>query len=263
MPDAQCLIPNAFRGGLMSLGRILVVEDDAAIRRGLVDCLRFGGYEPVEASDGKMGLERALALDLHLVLLDLLMPRMDGLSMLRELRVAKPHVPVIILTAKGEEDDKVKGLKAGADDYVVKPFSATELLARVEAVLRRSAERPSPVRTIEVEGRRVDLERREVRHGDGSLATLSDKEALVMQYLALHRGRAVSRDELLQRVWGLDPRGVHTRTVDMAVARLREALRDDAEDSKVIATVRGKGYMLAAAALSGGTTDGPIGGSAS
>jgi DNA-binding response OmpR family regulator len=233
----------------MSLGRILVVEDDAAIRRGLVDCLRFGGFEPVEAPDGKAGLERALALDLHLVLLDLLMPRMDGLTMLRELRAAKPHVPVIILTAKGEEEDKVRGLRAGADDYVVKPFSATELLARVEAVLRRSAERPSPVRMLEVEGRRVDLERREVRHGDGAVASLSDKEAGVMQYLALHRGRAVSRDELLQRVWGLDPRGVHTRTVDMAVARLREALRDDAEDPKVIATVRGKGYMLAAAAL--------------
>ena len=235
----------------MSLGRILVVEDDSAIRRGLVDCLRFGGFEPVEAPDGKAGLEKALALDLHLVLLDLLMPRMDGLSMLRELRAAKPHVPVIILTAKGEEEDKVRGLKAGADDYVVKPFSATELLARVEAVLRRSAERPSPVRMIEVEGRRVDLERREVRHGDGAVASLSDKEAGVMQYLALHRGRAVTRDELLQRVWGLDPRGVHTRTVDMAVARLREALRDDAEQPKVIATVRGKGYMLASAAMGG------------
>jgi two-component system, OmpR family, alkaline phosphatase synthesis response regulator PhoP len=235
----------------MSLGRILVVEDDSAIRRGLVDCLRFGGFDPVEAPDGKAGLEKALALDLHLVLLDLLMPRMDGLSMLRELRAAKPHVPVIILTAKGEEEDKVRGLKAGADDYVVKPFSATELLARVEAVLRRSAERPSPVRMIEVEGRRVDLERREVRHGDGAVASLSDKEAGVMQYLALHRGRAVTRDELLQRVWGLDPRGVHTRTVDMAVARLREALRDDAEQPKVIATVRGKGYMLASAAMGG------------
>jgi len=242
----------------MSLGRILVVEDDGAIRRGLVDCLRFGGFEPVEAPDGKAGLEKALALDLHLVLLDLLMPRMDGLSMLRELRAAKPHVPVIILTAKGEEEDKVRGLKAGADDYVVKPFSATELLARVEAVLRRSAERPSPVRMIEVEGRRVDLERREVRHGDGAVASLSDKEAGVMQYLALHRGRAVTRDELLQRVWGLDPRGVHTRTVDMAVARLREALRDDAEQPKVIATVRGKGYMLASAAMGG--AGGPVAG---
>jgi len=237
------------------MGRILVVEDDSAIRRGLVDCLRFGGYQPFEACDGKAGLESALALDLNLILLDLLMPRMDGLTMLKELRAAKPHVPVIILTAKGEEEDKVRGLRAGADDYVVKPFSATELLARVEAVLRRSAERPSPVRVIEVEGRRVDLERREVRHegggggGGGEVASLSDKEALVMQYLALHRGRVVTRDELLQRVWGLDPRGMHTRTVDMAIARLREALRDDAENPKVISTVRGKGYMLAPSAL--------------
>ncbi len=232
----------------MPLGRILVVEDDAAIRRGLVDCLKFGSYDAVEAPDGKAGLDAALALELDLVLLDLLMPRMDGLTMLKELRVSKPQLPVIILTAKGEEADKVRGLKAGADDYVVKPFSATELLARVEAVLRRSAERPSPVKQLEIEGRRVDLERREVRHGDGSVERMSDKEALVMQYLSMHRGRAISRDELLQRVWGLDPRGVQTRTVDMAVARLRELLRDDAENPRVIATVRGKGYMLAAGA---------------
>ena len=240
----------------MPLGRILVVEDDAAIRRGLVDCLKFGNYDADEAPDGKAGLDAALALELDLVLLDLLMPRMDGLTVLKELRVSKPHLPVIILTAKGEEADKVKGLKAGADDYVVKPFSATELLARVEAVLRRSAERPSPVKHLDIEGRRVDLERREVRHGDGSIERMSDKEALVMQYLSMHRGRAISRDELLQRVWGLDPRGVQTRTVDMAVARLRELLRDDAENPRVIATVRGKGYMLAAGADHPSTQEG-------
>jgi DNA-binding response OmpR family regulator len=234
----------------MPLGRILVVEDDAAIRRGLCDCLKFGGYEPCEAADGKAGLDAAITRDVDLVLLDLLMPKMDGLTVLREVRVAKPSLPVIVLTAKGEEQDRVKGLRAGADDYVVKPFSATELIARVEAVLRRSAERPQSVSRLRVRGREIDLERREVRLGgapdaaQGEVVALSEKEALVLRYLAMNRTRAVSREELLSRVWGLDPRGVHTRTVDMAVARLREVLRDDASEPTVILTVRGKGYML-------------------
>ncbi len=228
----------------MPLGRILVVEDDAAIRRGLCDCLRFAGYQPSEAADGKAGLDAALSIQPDLVLLDILMPRMDGFSVLREVRKASPTLPVIILTAKGEESDRVRGLKEGADDYVVKPFSASELLARVEAVLRRSAERPRPVSRLEVAGRHIDLERREVIRADGSREVLSDKECGVLQYLAHHRGRAIARDELLRNVWGLDPRGMHTRTVDMAVARLREVLQDNAEDPTVIVTVRGKGYMM-------------------
>ena len=126
----------------MALARILVVEDDAAIRRGLVDALKFASYEALEAADGQAGLASALGAEVDLVLLDVLMPKMDGFTVLKELRKAKPALPVIVLTAKGEEQDRVRGLKEGADDYVVKPFSATELLARVEAVLRRSAERP-------------------------------------------------------------------------------------------------------------------------
>ncbi len=230
----------------MPLGRILVVEDDAAIRRGLCDCLRFAGYQPTEAPDGRAGLDAALAVQPDLVLLDILMPRMDGFSVLREVRKASPTLPVIMLTAKGEEADRVRGLKEGADDYVVKPFSASELLARVEAVLRRSAERPRPVSRVSIAGRSIDLERREVTRVDTTRELLSDKECGVLQYLAHHRGRAIARDELLRNVWGLDPRGMHTRTVDMAVARLREVLQDDAEDPKVIVTVRGKGYMLVA-----------------
>jgi DNA-binding response OmpR family regulator len=229
----------------MTLGRILVVEDDAAIRRGLCDCLRFAGYLPSEAVDGQGGLEAALSMQPDLVLLDVLMPRLDGFSVLRAIRAASPTLPVILLTAKGEEQDRVRGLKEGADDYVVKPFSASELLARVEAVLRRSAERPRPVSRLEVSGRSIDLERREVRRADNTTDLLSDKECQVLQYLAHHRGRAIARDELLRNVWGLDPRGVHTRTVDMAIARLREVLQDDAQDPKVIVTLRGKGYMLA------------------
>ena len=230
----------------MPLARILVVEDDAAIRRGLVDALTFSGYAASEAADGQAGLDAALSTEVDLVLLDVLMPRLDGFTVLRELRKAKASLPVIMLTAKGEEQDRVRGLREGADDYVVKPFSATELLARVEAVLRRSPERPSGIKTVNVAGRTIDFERREVVLPDGERAQMSQKEAEVAGYLVANRGRAIARDELLSRVWGLDPRGMHTRTVDMTIARLRELLHDDPTNPAVIVTVRAKGYMLAA-----------------
>ncbi len=230
----------------MPLARILVVEDDAAIRRGLVDVLTYSSYAATEAADGQAGLAAALSQEIDLVLLDVLMPKMDGITMLRELRRAKPALPVIVLTARGEEHDRVQGLRDGADDYVVKPFSATELLARVEAVLRRSPARPCGVQRVTIAGRIIDLERREVTLGTGERVQLSQKEAEVLGYLITNRGRAIARDELLSRVWGLDPRGVHTRTVDMTIARLRELLRDDPAEPGVIVTVRAKGYMLAA-----------------
>lgn len=230
----------------MPLATVLVVEDDAAIRRGLCDALRFNGYSVREAADGAAGLEAALADGADLVLLDVLMPRMDGLQVLHELRKARPALPVIFLTARGQEEDRVRGLRAGADDYVVKPFSAAELIARVEAVLRRSAERPGAVKAIRVADRLIDFQRREVVLPGGDREPLAQREADVLAYLAANRGRAVSREELLSRVWGLDPRGVQTRTVDMAIARLREQLRDDPADPKVVLTVRAKGYMLAA-----------------
>ncbi|MFA6044281.1 MAG: response regulator transcription factor [Phycisphaerales bacterium] len=229
----------------MALGRVLVVEDDAAIRRGLVDALRFAGYEPSEAADGLAGAALARAGDVDLVLLDVLMPKLDGWGALAEIRRASPALPVIMLTAKGEESDRVKGLKGGADDYIVKPFGLPELLARVEAVLRRTPERPSGVTRAVVNGRTLDLERREIVLDTGEREVLSEREAQVLAYLLANRGRAISRDELLSRVWGLDPRGVRTRTVDMTVARLRELLRDDPNEPKVIVTVRAKGYMLA------------------
>lgn len=153
---------------------------------------------------------------------------------------------MIFLTARGEEQDRVKGLRLGADDYVVKPFSASELIARVEAVLRRSAERPRSVSALTIAGRVIDFRRREATLPDGTKVLLAQKEAEVLEYLAQNAGRAISRDELLNRVWKLDPRGMQTRTVDMAVARLREQLGDDPNEPRVIVTVRAKGYMLAA-----------------
>lgn len=229
----------------MSRYKVLIVEDDAAIRRGLSDILKYAGHETVEAADGRAGLDLALTCGADLVLLDVLMPKMDGFAVLKEIRKANATLPVILLTARGEERDKVKGLSDGADDYVVKPFSTSELLARVTAVLRRSPQRASTVTRINIAGRLIDLERREVCFEDGSRADLTVKEMEALAYLIRNSGRAISREELLQNVWGLDPRGVQTRTVDMTIARLRELLRDDSTHPQVIVTVRAKGYMLA------------------
>jgi len=230
----------------MDCKRILVVEDDAAIRRGLIDALGFAGYATVEATEGAAGLAAALESDCDLMLLDLVLPGRDGLAVLREIRALRRTLPVIVLTARGSEDDRVRGLALGADDYVVKPFSIKELLARIEAVLRRAPARPPAVRRVPFEGGLADLERHEISFDDGDRCELSEREWQLLHYLAFHAGRAVSRDELLARVWGLDPAGITTRTIDMHIARLREKLRDDKANPRIVLTVRGQGYMLAA-----------------
>lgn len=221
---------------------VLVIEDDASIRRGLVDALSFAGYQVLQCGDGAKAVGVALENDIDLVLLDVMLPGRDGFSILGDLRKAKPTLPVIMVTARGAENDRVRGLSDGADDYVVKPFSAKELLARVEAVLRRSPERPSDVHTLRLGAITVDLDRREVSGSNADVATLSEREAEILRYLAANADRAVDRDELLQRVWGLDPKNIETRTVDMHIARLREKLGD--AEGIIIRTVRGKGYML-------------------
>ena len=225
---------------------VLVIEDDEPIRRGIVDALAFKGYQTLEAGDGNAGLEMALRDTYDLLLLDLVLPGLDGLEILKQLRTARPTVPVIILTAKGEEADRVEGLNLGADDYVVKPFSVKELLARVEAVLRRSPERPLDVTEVKLPAGCADLARCEVRFNDGGRSSLSEREVELLRYLAANAGRAVSREEILNRIWHIDPTWIETRTIDMHIARIREKLRDDPSKPKVILTVRGKGYMFAA-----------------
>ncbi|HTI52258.1 MAG TPA: response regulator transcription factor [Planctomycetaceae bacterium] len=225
--------------------RILTVEDDAAIRRGIVDALTFAGYHALQAADGNTGLDLATTQNYELLLLDLALPGRSGMEILRVLRAARPTQPVIILSARGEEEDRVAGLRLGADDYVVKPFSVKELLARVEAVLRRSAERPRDIREIPLPGVVADLARYELRYDDGRRTELSEKEADLLRYLAANPGRAISREELLERVWQINPRGLTTRTIDMHVTRLREKLHDDSDKPQIVLTVRGKGYMFA------------------
>lgn len=222
---------------------VIVVEDDPSIRRGIVDVLQFEGYLTREAANGAAGLKLALTSPCDLVLLDLVMPEMNGLEVLAEVRRTHPTLPVIILTALGQESDRVKGLRLGADDYVVKPFSVKELLARVEAVLRRSPQRPKLINEVDVPCGTADLERQEVRFKSGKRSELSERETELLRYLAANAGRCITRDELLSHVWHIDPKGVTTRTIDMQVARLREKI-GDANGEGVIRTVRGRGYIF-------------------
>jgi DNA-binding response OmpR family regulator len=230
----------------MNKPTVLVIEDDASIREGILDALQYAGYTPLAAADGTKGLALAKTAECDLILLDLVLPGPDGLAILKAVRAERPGLPVVILTARGEEGDRVRGLRLGADDYVVKPFSVKELLARIQAVLRRSPERPEEVAKVKVPGGVADLARREVRFRDGAREELSEREVQLLRYLAANAGRAISREEILTRVWRLDPRGIETRTIDMHVARLREKLRDQAGQPAIILTVRGKGYMFAA-----------------
>ena len=227
----------------MTRSTILTIEDDSAIRRGIVDALEFNHYDVIESSDGDEGLKKATQANYDLLLLDLALPGTPGLVILREVRKVRPTQPIIILTAKGDESDRVQGLKDGADDYVVKPFIIKELMARVEAVLRRTPERPSNNNDVIFKNGRVDFERRELQFDDRSRSELSEKEADLLRYLANNRGRAISRDELLSSVWRLNPKGISTRTIDMHIARLRDKLRDNKDRPEILLTVRGKGYM--------------------
>ncbi len=224
----------------MDAPTILVVEDDAAVRQGVVDALTFSGYEVLSEADGKAGCDTALRATYQLLLLDLVLPGYSGFEILEAIKKERPGQPVIILSARGEENDRVRGLKMGADDYIVKPFSVRELLARVDAVLRRSTERPSVLETHQINGGEVDFARREIRFEDGDREELSERESELLRYLVAQSGRAVPRDELLRQVWGLDPKNIETRTVDMHVAHLRQKLRCQ----NAVVTVRGKGYMI-------------------
>jgi DNA-binding response OmpR family regulator len=221
--------------------RILIVDDEPAIVRGLEDNLRFEGYQTLTATSGQEGLARALGEAPDLVLLDVMMPTVSGWDVCRELRQRGVDVPVIMLTARGEEVDRVRGLELGADDYVTKPFSLRELLARVRAVLRR----PGPRRTFEVLAFgdvRVHVRARRVTRG-GRPLSLTRKEFELLVYFLQHQGEIVTRDRLLDEVWGYE-RFPTTRTVDTHVLRLRRKLEVDADRPRFIETVHGQGYRF-------------------
>ena len=225
--------------------RILVVEDEAAIRAGLVDVFVFHGYEAEGVADGRAGLDRALAGTFDLVLLDVMLPEMNGFDVCNRVRELDRDLPIIMLTAKNDDADIIRGLSLGADDYVSKPFSVTQLVLRVQAVLRRSRVGAEQARTLRLGNDvEIDVRNRSGRRGDEALA-FTRRELEILQYLDAHADRPVSREELLAKVWGYARNlGIETRTVDIHVAKLRRKIEHDPANPRHLLTVRGAGYRL-------------------
>jgi two-component system response regulator RegX3 len=221
---------------------ILVVEDDPAILSGLLDVLVFNGYAATGDDDGRRGLEAARRQAFDLVILDVMLPSLDGFTICRELRAAKPRQPVLMLTAKGAEEDIVTGFQAGADDYVSKPFSLRELMVRIEALLRRAG-KLAGTEEIVWKGAAFCGKTLEVHFG-GQARELTRREMDIMAYLFHHQDRIVSKKELLTEVWHYADAEIETRTVDIHMLKLRKKIAEIAGDTAFIQTVRGQGYRL-------------------
>jgi two-component system alkaline phosphatase synthesis response regulator PhoP len=229
-----------------SAARILVIEDEDSLRMALADALLAAGYRVLEAADGEAGLQMALREDPDLILLDLMLPKRDGFSVLKALREDRLTAPVLILSARGEEWDRVQGFEYGADDYLVKPFSMRELLLRIRAASQRAAgqapgvsELPRSTRfgQVEVDFAAYSLLNAGVRHG------LSRRELELLRYFLAHEGQALDRLTILDAVWGQDESPT-TRTVDMHVLKLRKKLEPDPEQPVHLVTVFGVGYRF-------------------
>ena len=222
--------------------KILIVEDEPGMLAGLRDNFEFEGYQVLSAVDGVSGLERALADSPDLVILDVMMPRMSGLDVCKQLKSKRPAIPIIMLTARGQEVDKVVGLELGADDYVTKPFSIRELLARVKAVLRRAGSVPKSKDRYTFGDVEVNLQSCQVSRRGRSL-DFSSKEFDLLKYFLSHPGEALTRDRLLEEVWGYD-KFPTTRTVDAHIVRLRQKLEAKPDDPRFFLTVHGTGYKF-------------------
>jgi len=224
--------------------RILVVEDEEAIRAGLIDVLVFHGYDVDSAATGPDGLEKALTGKFDLVLLDIMLPGIDGYEICDRIRTEDRHQAVIMLTAKTSDEEIVQGLKLGADDYIPKPFSIQQLVLRIEAVLRRSQVGAEMARTLRVGEIEIDTDNF-CGVKDGNEIAFTKREIEVLSYLAQNSARPVSREELLAKVWGyarnLD---IETRTVDIHIAKLRRKIEADNKAPELLITVRGAGYRL-------------------
>jgi two-component system OmpR family response regulator len=230
--------------------RILIVDDDPEIRQLLVDYLVRNGFDAVPAGSGR---EMAQALERHaidLVVLDLMLPDADGLTLCRDLR-AKSNLPVLMLTARGEEADRIVGIEMGADDYLVKPFSPRELLARIKGILRRTRAlppnlKPDTQRCLVFAGWRLDTATRVLTGRDGVATPLSGAEYRLLRILLDHPNRVLNRDQLVELIHGREAEA-YDRAIDVQVSRLRQRLQDDGREPQLIKTVRGEGYVLAAA----------------
>jgi len=226
------------------MATILVIEDDLKILRGLEMNLRFEGYTVLSAADGHEGLKKALEEQADLLLLDLMLPGLSGYDICRKVRERKPGLPIVMLTARGEEIDKVAGLDLGADDYVTKPFGVSELMARIRAVLRRTEVQGQCLESYSFGNVTLDFKKYEAEVG-GKPVELSAREFDLMRYLIEHAGDAVHRSDLLDKVWGYDVTPT-TRTVDSFVLDLRKKLEADPSHPVHILSVRGVGYKFVA-----------------
>ncbi len=223
--------------------RILVVEDEESIQRGLCDVLAFHGHAPDAVANGEDGLRQGLSQEYALVLLDVMLPGLSGFDVCRELRSQRPRLPILMLTARGSEEDVLEGFRCGSDDYLTKPFSVAELMARIEALLRRAGDLPvEQVAPFEFGAWTVEPARARA-HRDGESVELTKRELDMLALFHRERGRIVSRRALLSEVWGMSAaERVETRTVDMHIAKLRKKI-GGGNDSP-IETVRGEGYRF-------------------
>ena len=224
---------------------ILVVEDEAAIRTGLVDVLIYHGYQVDYAEEGLTGLEKALSGKFDLILLDVMLPNMDGFEICSKIRAKDKSQPIIMLTAKSTDEDVINGLTLGADDYVAKPFSVAQLILRVKAVLRRTMPASSQQNFIRLDqNRQVDLRNLCINIGEQTMG-FTKRETEVLEYLQMNSERPISREELLEKVWGYSSEmAIETRTVDIHIARIRRKIEKDPKHPGFLVTVRGAGYRL-------------------
>jgi len=223
--------------------KILIVEDEINMLRGLKDNLEFEGYEVDTASEGRSGMDKIFNNKYDLVLLDVMLPHISGFDICKKARSSNIKTPIILLTARGEEIDKVLGLELGADDYITKPFSIRELLARIKAILRRSAgDSTADIQQYKIGLLEVNFSNYEALK-DGKNIKLSHKEFEVLHYLHQHKQECVPRDKLINKVWGIDG-GITTRTVDNFILRLRQKIEPNPNDPHIILTVHGVGYKM-------------------
>lgn len=222
--------------------KILVVEDDVSILRGLMDVFVFNGFEVAGVEDGGKGLEKARQETYDLIVLDVMLPTLDGFAICKEVRKVKPAQAIIMLTAKGSENDIINGFKAGADDYVTKPFSLRELMVRVEALLRRAGKHVGDEQ-LTIRGLCFDGKNLTASYKDNSLE-LTRREMDIILYLHVHRDRIVSKKNLLSEVWHYSDPDIETRTVDIHIQKLRKKIASLVGDAPFIATIRGEGYRL-------------------
>lgn len=224
---------------------LLIVEDEPAILQGLIDVFIYHGYAVDAATDGEEGLRKALQGDYALLLLDVMLPKLDGFSVCNKIRTQNPELPVIMLTAKSSEEDIITGLTLGADDYVAKPFSVRELVLRVESVLKRTRKLPRQEALLEI-GPHLTIDTANLLQLDSTVPLrFTRREIDILQYLQTHPERPVTREELLEKVWGYrQADSIETRTVDIHIAKLRRKIEPDPKQPRYLVTLRGEGYRL-------------------